>query len=294
MMGAAPAKPGPAVNIRKKFKIPQGRKVRLREFDPAFTPPGESKRTARHEIRRLGKRMDDLQYRLFAESRRSLLICLQGLDASGKDGVIRHVLGNMNPQSCRVVGFKQPSAEEASHHFLWRIDRATPARGEVVIFNRSHYEDVLIARVHDLVPRAVWSRRYGEINRFEKLLVENGTTILKFFLHLSKEEQLKRFGQRLKDPSRRWKISEADYGERKYWESYTAAYEEALGRCSTRRAPWYVIPSDHKWFRNLAISRIIVEAMEGMDMQLPRPRVDLAAIRIKYHQASREAGRGRR
>jgi PPK2 family polyphosphate:nucleotide phosphotransferase len=210
------------------------------------------------------------------------------MDTAGKDGTINHILGAMNPQGCRVVGFKQPSATELAHDFLWRIHRASPRRGEVAIFNRSHYEDVLVVRVHNLVPQAVWSERYHRINEFEKGLVENNTHIIKFFLHISKEEQLKRFKERLEDPTKQWKISEADYKERDYWDDYTAAYEDVLSRCSTEEAPWFVIPSDHTWFRNLAVARIVVEYMEGLNMKRPEPKVDLEHIRREYHAANAE------
>ncbi len=205
--------------------------------------------------------------------------------------MVRHVIGVMNPQGCRVFGFKQPSPEELAHSFLWRIERQVPKRGEVVIFNRSHYEDVLIVRVHDLVPKKVWSKRYAQINDFERKLLANGTHILKFFLHISKDEQLKRFKKRIDDPERQWKISEADYTERKYWKDYEAAYEDVLGKCSTKEAPWFVIPSDHKWFRNLAISEIIVDTMEKMGIKTPKPTVDIAEIRRKYHEADERAKR---
>lgn len=267
-----------------KFRIEPGARVRLDGFASNATDR-EKKRHAARETEELARRMDELQFQLYAEQKRSLLICLQALDAGGKDGVVRHVIGAMNPQGCRVVGFKQPSALEREHDFLWRIEQQTPKSGEVVIFNRSHYEDVLVVRVHELAPRKVWSKRYEQINDFEQRLVANGTHILKFFLHISKEEQLERFKQRLDDPARHWKISEADYSERKYWDRYRAAYEDALGKCSTTVAPWFVIPSDHKWFRNLAISRIIVETMEGLGIQIPEPTVDLVAIRKKYHEA---------
>jgi PPK2 family polyphosphate:nucleotide phosphotransferase len=178
----------------------------------------------------------------------------------------------MNPQGCRVVSFKQPSAEELAHDFLWRIERQAPQRGEIVIFNRSHYEDVLIVRVHDLVPKKVWSKRYEQINDFERRLVAGETHILKFFLHISKDEQLRRFKQRLDDPGRQWKISEGDYSERDYWPDYEKSYEAALSKCSTEGAPWFVIPSDHKWFRDLAIAQIIVETMEKLDIEIPKPR----------------------
>jgi PPK2 family polyphosphate:nucleotide phosphotransferase len=267
----------------KRLRVAPGTRVRLKDFDPQFADQHENKESGLPKIEKLRQRMDELQFKLYAEQKRSLLICLQALDAGGKDGVVRHVIGSMNPQGCRVVGFKQPSPEELAHDFLWRIEQQVPKRGEVVIFNRSHYEDVLIARVHDLVPKKVWSKRYEQIDDFERRLVANGTHILKFFLHISKEEQLRRFGQRLDDPARRWKISEADYSEREYWTSYEAAYEDALGKCSTSDAPWFVIPSDHKWFRDLAISQIIVETMERLDIQVPKPTVNIADIRRKYH-----------
>ena len=232
--------------------------------------------------------MGHFQFRLYSEQKRSLLICLQAPDAGGKDGVIRHVMGSMNPQSCRVASFKGPSSEELAHNFLWRIERATPRRGEVVIFNRSQYEDVLIVRVHDLVRKKIWSQRYQQINDFERRLAASGTRILKFYLHISKKEQLRRFRQRLDDPARRWKISEADYVEREFWDAYQDAYEDALNKCSTEEAPWFVIPSDHKWFRDLAISQIIADALESMEIKLPQPTVNIADIRKKYHQAEKE------
>ncbi len=274
------------MNYRESFRVAPGSRVRLKDHDPRFVEKHQKKDPALAEIVSLRQRMDDLQFRLDAERRRSLLICLQALDAGGKDGVVRHVIGSMNPQGCRVVSFKQPSAEELAHDYLWRIEQQTPRRGEVVVFNRSHYEDVLIARVHDLVPKKVWSKRYEQINDFERRLVANGTHILKFFLHIGKKEQLRRFKRRLDDPARLWKISEADYTEREYWDGYQAAYEDALGKCSTNGAPWFVIPSDHKWFRNLAISRIIVETMEDLGIELPKPTVNIADIRKKYHEAA--------
>ncbi len=225
---------------------------------------------------------------LYAENRQSVLICLQGLDAAGKDGTIRHVVSGMNPQGTRVHGFKVPSTLEASHDFLWRVHQQAPARGEVVVFNRSHYEDVLVARVHDLVPKDVWSKRYDLINDFERNLVLSGTHVLKFFLHISREEQLRRFKQRLDDPTRQWKISDADYAERKFWPDYVDAYEEALSKTSTRIAPWFVVPANHKWFRNLAISKILQDVLESFDMKTPAPTVDIAKIRRKYHAAEKD------
>ena len=285
------------MNYRKTFLIAPGSRARLKDFDPQFSGKHEGRRSAKRRMDDLERRMDELQFRLYAEQKRSLLICLQAPDAGGKDGVVRHVFGSMNTQSCRVSSFKEQSPEELAHDFLWRIERQAPKRGEIAVFNRSHYEDVLIVRVHNLVPKNVWSKRYSLINDFEKRLVANGTHILKFFLHISKEEQLRRYEQRLDDPTRRWKISEADYTEREYWADYEAAYEDLLSKCSTDVAPWFVIPSDHKWFRNLAISQIIVETMEKLRIGLPEPTVDIAHIRRKYHRAlveEKTKGNGRR
>jgi PPK2 family polyphosphate:nucleotide phosphotransferase len=275
-------------HYRKLFRVEPGRPVLLKDFDPTYSDKHENKTKALPEIELLRQRMDQLQFQLYAEQKRSLLICLQAPDAGGKDGVVRHVIASMNPQGCRVISFKQPSAEELAHDFLWRIERQTPRRGEIVIFNRSHYEDVLIVRVHDLVPKKVWTKRYEQINDFERRLIAGGTHILKFFLHISKDEQLQRFKQRLDDPGRQWKISEADYSEREYWSEYEKAYEAALGKCSTDDAPWYVIPSDHKWFRDLAIAQIIVETMEKLGIEVPQPTVNIDEIRRKYHKTEKE------
>jgi PPK2 family polyphosphate:nucleotide phosphotransferase len=271
-----------------RFRVHPGDKVRLKDIDPGFKDHHENHKTAADEIQRDSSKLRALQGLLYADGRCSLLICLQGLDAGGKDGTISHILGAMNPQGCRVTGFRQPSTEELAHDFLWRIHRAAPPKGQVAIFNRSHYEDVLVVRVHNLVPHAVWSHRYDRINGFEKELADGHTHILKFYLHISKDEQLKRFADRLDDPMKQWKISESDYTEREFWGEYMAAYEEALSRCSTPHAPWFVIPSDHKWFRNLAIARIVVEHLEGLDMKLPEPSVDLGHIRREYHAAKVE------
>ncbi len=279
-----------------RFRIPPGDRVHLSKFDPTYRGK-DSKKEALVKIAKLRDRMGDLQQQLFAERKRSLLICLQGLDAAGKDGVVKHVIGSMNPGGCHVANFKEPSPEELAHDFLWRIEAQTPKKGEIAIFNRSHYEDVLIVRVHNLVPRKVWSKRYDQINDFERHHVENGTRILKFFLHISKEEQLQRFEQRLDDPAKRWKISEADYTEREHWDDYLRAYDDALARCNTEGAPWFVIPSDHKWFRDLAISEILVAVMEAMNIQVPQPTVDIEEIRRKYHTAvkqDRRAGTARK
>jgi len=270
----------------ERFRVTPGSKIKLSAIDPSFKDKHASKESAEAEIEENRRRLGQLQYLLYAENRRSLLIVLQALDAGGKDGTIRHVLGAMNPQGTRVHAFKVPSAEEATHDFLWRAHLHAPARGEVVIFNRSHYEDVLVVRVRKLVAKSVWSKRYDHINGFERNLIDAGTRIIKFFLHISKEEQLDRFRQRLEDPARRWKISESDYEDRALWPQYMEAYEAALARTSTADAPWYVIPADHKWFRNLAVSKIVVQTMEAMDMKVPPPQVDIDEIRRKYHQAA--------
>jgi PPK2 family polyphosphate:nucleotide phosphotransferase len=273
------------LNYSQQFRVEPGTSLRLKDIDPGFRDGHENHESAAEETASLQKRLHELQYLLYAEHQHSLLICLQALDTGGKDGVINHVLGAMNPQGCRVAAFRQPTPEEAAHDFLWRAHRAAPASGEVVIFNRSHYEDVLVVRVHNLVPKEVWSRRYEQINEFERLLAAHNTTILKFYLHISAEEQLERFKARLDDPSKHWKISESDYRERAFWADYTAAYEEALTRCSTHHAPWFVIPANHKWFRNLAIARILVEHLEALKMQCPKPSVDIDHIRREYHAA---------
>lgn len=278
----------------EQFQIAPGKHLLLKDIDPKHTGKYD-KQDALKKIQKLGDKMGDLQQQLFAENKRSLLICLQALDAGGKDGVIKHVIGSMNPDGCHVANFKEPSKEESAHDFLWRVEAQTPRKGEVTIFNRSHYEDVLIVRVHNLVPKEVWSKRYELINDFERRHIESGTRILKFFLHISKEEQLERFEDRLDDPAKRWKISESDYTEREYWDDYMRAYEDAIAKCNTRDAPWFVIPSDHKWFRDLAVSEIIVATMESMNIRVPQPTVDIEEIRRKYHSAVAEGKkRGRR
>jgi PPK2 family polyphosphate:nucleotide phosphotransferase len=225
--------------------------------------------------------LEELQYKLYADNRHALLVVLQALDAGGKDGTIRHVMTGFNPQGCHVTSSKVPSAEEADHDYLWRIHKALPPRGDIGIFNRSHYEDVLVVRVHDLVPKKVWSRRYDQINAFEKILAENGMTIVKFFLHISKEEQKRRFQARLDDKAKHWKLAAGDFEERKHWDDYVEAYEDCLRRCSTAHAPWYVIPSDKKWFRNLAVSSILVETLEALDLEYPEPSLDISTIRLQ-------------
>jgi PPK2 family polyphosphate:nucleotide phosphotransferase len=280
------------MDYREKFVVEPGAKVRLSKIDPSYKGKYESHEKASPEIAQNLERMQKLQYLLYADGSQSLLVVLQALDAAGKDGVVRHVFSGVNPQGTAVFGFKQPSKEEAAHDFLWRAHLRTPAKGQIVIFNRSHYEDVLVVRVHNLVPESVWSKRYDLINDFEKMLSANGTHILKFFLHISPEEQLARFAQRLDDPSRNWKISESDYSERKLWPQYVDAYEAAMASTSTKRAPWYVIPANHKWFRDLAISQIIADTMDELGLKLPPAQVNIADIRRKYHAAVRDAKAG--
>jgi PPK2 family polyphosphate:nucleotide phosphotransferase len=277
------------MDYRKKFVVEPGAKVRLARIAPDFTGPHQSHDQANPEISAQMERMARLQYLLYAAGKQSLLIVLQALDAGGKDGTVRHLFSGMNPQGAAVHAFKAPSPDELIHDFLWRAHQHAPGRGEVAIFNRSHYEDVLIVRVHKLVSRAVWLKRYELINDFEEMLAQNGTCILKFYLHISPNEQLARFKQRLDDPSRHWKISEADYSERELWDDYITAYEDALSATSTARAPWYVIPANHKWFRNLAISQIVADRMDEMGLKTPQPHVDIAEIRRKYHDAERAA-----
>ena len=259
----------------------RGRAVRLADWNPSATPGCTDKDEAAKRLVRNLARIDAQQYRRFAEARRSLLIVLQGMDTSGKDGLIRKVMTVFNPQGCRVWPFKVPTTEEAAHDFLWRIHRAAPARGEVSIFNRSHYEDVLVVRVHDLVPRKVWSRRYKTINAFERHLHVHGTKVIKLFLHISRKAQQERLLARLDDPLKRWKFSEADLAERNHWRAYQRAYEEALARCSTGHAPWYVIPADNKWYRDLAVSEIVADTLEEMDPKLPRVKLDVKGLRTR-------------
>jgi PPK2 family polyphosphate:nucleotide phosphotransferase len=271
------------MNDRERFLVKPGSEVRLSAIDPSYHGRHEDKASTKEELAKHKDRMRELQDSLYAEGRHAMLICLQALDAGGKDGTIVHVFGAMNPQGTRVQAFKRPTDEEARHDFLWRVHEKTPGRGEVVVFNRSHYEDVLVVRVHNLVPKAVWSKRYDLINDFEKNLVGAGVTILKFFLHISQDEQLRRFQKRLDNPAKHWKVNESDYEERKLWPEYMKAYEVALSRTSSEYAPWFVIPANHKWFRNLAVSRIVVDTMESLGMELPPASVDIEAIRRKYH-----------
>jgi PPK2 family polyphosphate:nucleotide phosphotransferase len=249
--------------------------------DAAAAPPrgAPAKDEARIQLQRLGRRMEELQDALYAERTRALLVVLQGRDTSGKDGAIRKVFGRINPQGLELASFKAPTAFELAHDFLWRVHGAVPTKGVVGVFNRSHYEDVLVVRVHRLVPEAVWRPRYELINQFEHLLTQTGTTVLKFFLHISRDEQRERLLARLEQPDKFWKFSAGDLGERKLWDEYTEAYEEALARTSTRAAPWYVVPADKKYLRDLLIAEVVTQTLERMDPGYPAAPEGLEAFR---------------
>lgn len=279
------------MHYRKKFLAEPGKRLALKKIDPAFTDKYKSHAGTQAELDATRQKLSELQPILWAQKQHSLLIVLQAMDAGGKDGTIAHVMGALNPQGVVVTGFKVPTPQEAAHDFLWRVHPHAPARGYISVFNRSHYEDVLAPRVHGLISGEVCEQRYKRIRDFEHLLVDNDTRILKFFLYISPEEQLTRFAARLDDPQRNWKISESDYAERPNWDRYMAAYEDAISATSTKHAPWYVIPSNHKWFRNLAVSQIIAETMYDMKLAYPEPAVDLREIRSKYHAAVRMAGK---
>jgi PPK2 family polyphosphate:nucleotide phosphotransferase len=263
-----------------KYRVRPGQKVDLGAVDPADTHlvPG-GKDQAMKQSSGIQDRLRDLQELLFAEHQRKLLIVLQGMDTSGKDGTIRHVMAGFNPSGTRVASFRVPSLDELDHDYLWRVHRQVPGKGEVVVFNRSHYEDVLIVRVHNLVPKTVWKKRYQQILAFEQMLHEEGTVILKFFLHISKGEQRKRLQARVDDPTKRWKFQHGDLDERKLWPDYQRAYEEALSRTATDDSPWYIVPANQKWYRNFVVGSVVAETLEGLEMSYPKP--DLSQIVIE-------------
>jgi PPK2 family polyphosphate:nucleotide phosphotransferase len=264
----------------ERYRVKPGSRVDLSKHDAASTAAFEGdKKGVEPTFASLNQRLEDLQELLWSEHRHKVLVVLQGMDTSGKDGTIRHVFDGVNPIGVRVASFKAPTEEELDRDFLWRVHRQVPGAGEMVIFNRSHYEDVLVARVRSLVPEAVWKQRYDQINDFERLLAETGTTVLKFFLFISKEEQRERLQARVDDPHKRWKFRLGDLDDRKHWDDYIAAYEEALGRTSTEHAPWYVVPSDKKWYRNLVVATVLVEALESLSMKLPEAP-ELGAIEV--------------
>jgi PPK2 family polyphosphate:nucleotide phosphotransferase len=254
-----------------RYRVDPGEHVELADHDPADTGDFGGPDEAKVELAALTDRIAELQECLYAEDERSLLVVLQGIDAAGKDSTVKHVFRETNPQGCRVYAFKEPSDEESAHDFLWRYHQHTPADGMIHIFNRSHYEDVLVVRVKDLVPEELWRSRYDSINDFERILVREGTTMLKFFLHISPERQLEKFRERLELPHKHWKFSENDLKERRSWDDYQRAYEDALHLTSTKWAPWYLVPADHRWYRNLVVARIVAGTLEQMGPQYPEP-----------------------
>jgi PPK2 family polyphosphate:nucleotide phosphotransferase len=265
----------------ERYRIRPGAKVDLDGIDPDESATFEGdKEAAQEALDRLNDELEKLQELLWARQREKVLIVLQGMDTAGKDGVIRHVFDGVNPAGVRVASFKVPTPEELARDFLWRVHDRVPGAGEMVIFNRSHYEDVLVVRVHELVPKAVWEKRYRQILDFERLLVETGTTVIKFFLHISKAEQKQRLEERLAERAKRWKFNPGDLGERKLWKEYVRAYEDALERTSTAEAPWYVVPADKKWYRNWVIANVLVGALRELDMKSPEVDFDPGSIRI--------------
>ncbi len=273
------------IDLIKTYRVIGGKKVNLSSYPTRADESLGDRASVSKFTEEMINRMRDLQYRLYVEAKQSLLIVLQAPDAAGKDGTIRRVLGRMNPQGCRTYPFKVPSSLELRHDFLWRIHACVPGAGQVSIFNRSHYEDVLIARVDSLVPPKVWQRRYDHINAFESLLADRGTKILKFYLHISHEEQLDRFESRLDEPEKHWKLNAGDYAARDQWDDYRKAYEDAMRKCSTPESPWFVIPADQKWYRDAVIAGIVAQTLEKMDPKLPKLDVDLEQIRQLYEAA---------
>ena len=265
------------------WKVEAGSKIKLKDYDANYVDEHTDPVSARAELEILTRELGELQELLAAAQHHSLLVVLQGMDTSGKDGTIRRVLSQVNPQGCDVRSFKAPTGREMGHDFLWRVHRGTPGRGIITIFNRSHYEDVLVVRVHNLVPEKIWNRRYVAINNFERLLAQNGMIILKFYLHISNEEQERRLRARQKDKTKAWKLSAADWAERKYWNAYQEAYEDALSKCSTDEAPWYIVPANKKWSRDLLVARTLVHTLrpykaQWLDKLVVRGEQELARI----------------
>lgn len=258
--------------MSKEYRIGQSNPFDEGKFDPNDTSWwGEDKKTALEELKELRKKLIDLQQLLYAENKHKLLIVLQAMDAGGKDGTIRSIFKGVNPQGVKVASFKVPTPIELAHDYLWRIHQKTPETGEIVIFNRSHYEDVLVVRVKELTPKKVWEKRFQQIVNFEKMLTDEGTTILKFFLHISKDEQNERFLERIENKSKQWKFNPGDIEERKYWKTYMKAFEDAINKTSSKNAPWFVIPANRNWYRDFVVAKIIVECLEGLKMEYPKP-----------------------
>lgn len=266
----------------KKYRISPESKITLADFDPDDKSEFDgAKKEAEDEVKRLTKEMDDLQERLYAENKRAVLFVLQAPDTGGKDGTIRKVFGDVNPQGCRVTSFKAPTSTELAHDYLWRVHAALPRRGEIGIFNRSHYEDVLIVRVLNLAPKEVWEKRYAQINAFEKMLTDEGTTIVKFFLHISKEEQRARLQERIDVPEKRWKFNPNDLKQRALWDEYARAYEDMVNLTSTEHAPWYIIPANRNWYRNLLVARIAHQTLKELNPQFPEVKEDYTRIVVE-------------
>ena len=264
-----------------QYRVKPDTKVRLRDW-PTDTTDGfrGGKEAAAVILAGLNERLSDLQQMLYAESKHKVLIVLQGMDSSGKDGTIKHVFRTINPVGVKVANFKKPNDVELAHDYLWRVHQHVPRNGSITIFNRSHYEDVLVVRVNELVPEKIWKKRFEHIRNFEQMLADEGTTIIKIFLHISRDEQRARLQERLDNPAKHWKFEHGDVTEREHWDAYTAAYEEAIATTSTRSAPWSIVPSDRKWYRNLVISQLLIEKLEALDMRYPEPVAGIENIRI--------------
>ncbi|MCX6046347.1 MAG: polyphosphate kinase 2 family protein [Chloroflexi bacterium] len=264
------------------YRVKPASKVDLSKWDPKDKSAFDGdKELSKVRLKYLNHKLRALQEVLYAEGKHKVLVVFQAMDAGGKDGTIRSVFKGVNPQGIHVASFKAPAPEELAHDFLWRIHKRTPGRGEIAVFNRSHYEDVLVARVHKLVAEKVWSKRYDHINCFEAMLADEGTTILKFYLQIDKDEQKKRLQERLENPTKHWKFNRADLSERKLWDDYMAAYEDVLSKTSTEQAPWYIIPADHNWYRNLMVSEVLVKTLEDLQMAYPEPEAGLDKIEIE-------------
>jgi PPK2 family polyphosphate:nucleotide phosphotransferase len=266
----------------ERYRVKPGSQIDLSQWDPNDKSAFEGdKKEGREALLALNERLETLQELLYAEHKHKVLVVLQAMDAGGKDGTIRHVFEGVNPQGVKVAGFQVPTRRELAHDYLWRVHKQTPGKGEIVIFNRSHYEDVLVVRVHNLVPPQVWSRRYDHINDFERMLAEEGTTILKFYLHIDQDEQKERLQARLDEPHKRWKFDVGDLEKRKLWPEYTKAFEDVLSLTSTDWAPWYIVPANRKWYRNLVVGTVMVETLEGLKMSYPQPDEDLDQVVIE-------------
>ena len=265
-----------------RYRVKPGEQVKLAKFDANDTSAfKEDKEAGKAQLLKLNKKLEALQEQLYAEGKHKLLVIFQAIDAGGKDGVISTVFDGVNPQGVRVAAFKAPTPEELAHDYLWRAHKQTPSKGEIVLFNRSHYEDVLVVRVHNLVPETVWSKRYEHIRNFEQLLADEGTTILKFYLHIDKDEQKQRLQERLDMPEKRWKFNLGDLAERKLWDQYMAAFEDAVEKTSTSDAPWYVVPANRNWYRDLVVSTVLVETLEALKLQWPTPAAGLEKVVIE-------------